>query len=396
MSNNSENDDSDTHLKNVNQFDEMGLKDDLLRGIYSQGFESPSTIQQKGIVPVIRGQDSIVQAQSGTGKTLTFLVAGYQRIDNRNKNCQVLIIAHTHELCSQILSVARGISTHMRNVYSCCCIGKTPISVDRNEIRKGKQLIIGTPGRLYDLMQRNILDTRHIKMLIMDEADKLLSNFNQNIYDIFQYMNPDVQVALYSATMTREMLDITKKFMRDPFKLLVKAEELTLEGIKQYYVDVTNENIKQSTLEDLLSGKISLNQLIIYCNSIRRVDEVTSKLVRLDFTVASIHGGMEQSDRDEVMTNFRNGRSRILITTDLLARGIDIQTVSLVINYDFPTSTEEYIHRIGRSGRYGRKGTAITFVTNDDFHKIRSLEKYYNTTIEEMPEPEEVNKYLQY
>lgn len=379
----------------VNSFEEMGLKEDLLRGIYSYGFESPSTIQQKGIIPVIRGKDSIVQAQSGTGKTLTFLVAGYQRIDNKNKNCQILIISPTHELCNQITDVARGISVHMQNTYTATCIGGKPIYVDKTEIRKGKQVIIGTPGRILDLIERNILKTDSIKMLIMDEADQLLSSFSQKIYDIFQYMNPDIQVALYSATITNETLQITKKFMRDPFMLSVKTEELTLEGIKQYYIDVTLEKYKQSTLEDLLGGKLSLNQLIIYCNSIKKVEEITSNLIRSDFTVASIHGSLPQTDREEILKNFRSCKSRVLVTTDLLARGIDVQTVSLVINYDFPNSTEEYIHRIGRSGRYGRKGTAVTFVTNDDVYKIRSLEKFYDTQIEEMPDPDEVNKYLQ-
>jgi len=397
MSNHDNENDSENQQDDgvIDKFDQMGLKRDLLRGIYSYGFESPSTIQQKGIVPVIKGKDSIVQAQSGTGKTLTFLAAGYQRIDVKIKKCQVLIITPTRELCSQILNVALGISQHMSNIYTCCCIGGTPVSIDKNEIRRGKHMVIGTPGRIFDLINRNILDTKSIKMLIMDEADKLLSSFSQNIYEIFQYMNPDIQVALYSATITNEIIQITKKFMRNPFMLLVKTDDLTLEGIKQYYVNVSQEKYKQATLEDLLSGKLSLNQLIIYCNSIKKVDGITSQLIKADFTVSSMHGSMPQTDRNEVMKNFRNGRSRVLVTTDLLSRGIDVQTVSLVINYDLPTNTEEYIHRIGRSGRYGRKGTAISFATSDDIYKIFALEKFYTTTIEEMPDPDEVNQYLQ-
>jgi len=229
------------------------------------------------------------------------------------------------------------------------------------------------------------LSLKSMKLFVLDEADEMLSRgFKDQIYDIFQFLPERVQVCLFSATMPAEILDISEKFMRDPIKILVQKDELTLEGIKQFYIHVEKEDWKFDTLCDLYET-LTITQAIIYCNFKRKVDTLTDKMAQRDFTVSSMHGDMDGTQRDNIMKEFRSGSSRVLITTDLLARGIDVQQVSLVINYDLPKNRESYIHRIGRSGRFGRKGVAINFVTDDDIRAMRELEAFYNTQIEEMP-----------
>jgi len=223
-------------------------------------------------------------------------------------------------------------------------------------------------------------------MLVIDEADEMLSRgFKDQIYEIFQQLPEEIQVLLFSATMPTEVLEITDKFMRKPIKILVKKESLTLEGIKQFFVSVEKDEFKFETLCDLYKT-LSINQCVIFCNSKKRVDILSEGLLKKDFVVSSIHGEMPSEQRDQIMKEFRDGASRILITTDLLARGIDVHHVSLVINYDLPRQRESYLHRIGRSGRYGRKGVAINFVTQKDVRDLKELEKFYDTQIEEMPE----------
>ncbi|GBN91979.1 Eukaryotic initiation factor 4A-II, partial [Araneus ventricosus] len=227
--------------------------------------------------------------------------------------------------------------------------------------------------------------TDHIKIFVLDEADEMLSRgFKDQIYDVFTTLSTNIQVILLSATMPIDVLEVTKKFMRDPIRILVKKEELTLEGIKQFYISVEREDWKLDTLCDLYET-LTITQAVIFCNTRRKVDWLMEKMHSRDFTVSALHGDMDQKERDIIMREFRSGSSRVLITTDLLARGIDVQQVSLVINYDLPTNRENYIHRIGRGGRFGRKGVAINFVTEDDKRVLRDIEQFYNTQIEEMP-----------
>merc|ERR1712066_214335 len=221
--------------------------------------------------------------------------------------------------------------------------------------------------------------------LVLDEADEMLSHgFKDKIYDIFKTLPPNVQVCLFSATMPVEILDLTTKFMRDAVRILVKKEQLTLEGIRQFYVAVEKEDWKLDTLCDLYET-LTITQAIIYCNTRRKTEWLCEKMTHRDFTVSAMHGDMEMQQRQLIMREFRSGSSRVLITTDLLARGIDVQQVSLVINYDLPTNRESSLHRIGRSGRFGRKGVAINFVTQEDVRALREIEQFYNTQIEEMP-----------
>jgi len=370
--------------KVVDSFDDMNLKKELLRGIYGYGFERPSAIQQRGIMPVIEGRDTIAQAQSGTGKTATFSIAALQKINPKEAQCQVLILAPTRELAQQIWKVITQLGTYM-NITSHACVGGTAIREDIQKVGSGVQVVVGTPGRVNDMVHRGALKLEKLLLFVLDEADEMLSRgFKDQIYECFQFLPPDVQVALFSATMPNEILQLTERFMRNPVRILVKKEELTLDGIRQYFVAVEKEEYKLATLCDLYES-ITITQAIIYCNARRKVDWLTDKMKQADFTVSAMHGEMDQSQRELIMKEFRSGSTRVLITTDLLARGIDVQQVSLVINYDLPLNRENYIHRIGRSGRFGRKGTAINFVTDEDEQTLRDIEQFYNTKIDELP-----------
>lgn len=368
----------------VESFDLMKLKEDLLRGIYAYGFEKPSAIQQRGILPVIQRRDTIAQAQSGTGKTATFSIAALQRLDPNVSQCQVLVLAPTRELAQQIHKVMKSLGTYL-DVTTRACVGGTAVREDIQQLANGVQIVVGTPGRVNDMINRGALRLKELKLFCLDEADEMLSRgFKEQIYDCFQYLPSEVQVALFSATMPNEILQLTERFMRNPVRILVKKEELTLDGIKQYYVAVEKEDYKLATLYDLYES-LTITQAIIYCNTRRKVMWLTDKMKQHDFTVSAMHGDMYQKERELIMKEFRSGSTRVLITTDLLARGIDVYTVSLVINYDLPMNRENYIHRIGRSGRYGRKGVAINFVADEDEPKLRDIETFYNTKIDELP-----------
>jgi len=271
------------------------------------------------------------------------------------------------------------------NVECHACIGGTSVRDDMKALGEGPQVVVGTPGRVQDMIQRRVLKTDQMKMFVLDEADEMLSRgFTEQIYDIFQLLPQSTQVVLLSATMPQDVLEVTTKFMRDPVRILVKKAELTLEGIKQFYIAVEKEDWKLDTLSDLYET-VTITQAVIFCNTRRKVDWLTDKLTARDFTVSAMHGDMDQAQRDVIMKEFRSGSSRVLIATDLLARGIDVQQVSLVINYDLPANRENYIHRIGRGGRFGRKGVAINFVTAEDVRMMREIEQFYSTQIEEMP-----------
>jgi translation initiation factor 4A len=376
--------DESREIKVCNSFDDMDLKENLLRGIYAYGFEKPSAIQARGILPIISGFDTIAQAQSGTGKTATFSVATLQKIDHNKLFCQALILAPTRELAQQICKVIQSLGDFL-DVTCHACIGGTLVRDDIRALQQGQQIVVGTPGRVYDMIERRALSLGSTKLFILDEADEMLSRgFKDQIYDIFQRLSEDIQVCLFSAPMPGDILEITNRFMRDPIKILVKRDDLTLEGIKQFYIGVEKEEWKFETLCDLYET-LTITQAIIYCNTRRKVDWLTDKMGQRDFTVSSMHGDMTGQERELIMKEFRSGSSRVLITTDLLARGIDVQQVSLVINYDLPPKRENYIHRIGRSGRFGRKGVAINFVSDEDVRAMRELEAFYNTQIEEMP-----------
>ncbi|KAG9508640.1 Eukaryotic initiation factor 4A-III, partial [Fragariocoptes setiger] len=368
----------------IQGFDAMDLRPELLRGIYAYGFEKPSAIQQRAIKPIIKGYDVIAQAQSGTGKTATFAIGILQSIDLNLHETQVLVLSPTRELAVQIQKVILALGDYM-SVYCHACIGGTSIAEDIRKLDFGQHIVSGTPGRVYDIIRRRHLRTRSIRMLVLDEADEMLNKgFKEQIYDVYRHLPPSTQVVLLSATLPHEILEITSKFMTDPIKILVQRDELTLEGIKQFFVAVEREEWKFDTLCDLYDT-LTITQAVIFCNTKRKVDWLTQKMLEANFTVSSMHADMDQKQRDAIMKEFRAGQSRVLITTDVWARGIDVQQVSLVINYDLPNNRELYIHRIGRSGRFGRKGVSINFVKSDDIRILRDIEQYYSTQIDEMP-----------
>jgi len=362
----------------------MNLKQELLRGIYSYGFEKPSTIQQKAIVPTIKGRDIIAQAQSGTGKTATFSIGVLNQIDVTKREVQALLLAPTRELAAQIQKVVDALGDYM-GAKSYAAIGGNAVRDDITVLRDGVHIIVGTPGRVLDLLSRRAFNPSSIKVFVLDEADEMLSRgFKDQIYDVFQALPNNVQVGLFSATMPPEALEITEKFMNKPVRILVKQDEVTLEGIRQFYINCEREQWKLDTLCDLYDT-LNIAQAVIFANTRKKVDWLTDQLRARDFTVSATHGDIDQETRNVILSEFRTGSSRILITTDLLARGIDVHGVSLVINYDLPRNFEKYIHRIGRSGRFGRKGVAINLISNDDIQQMREIERYYNTKIEEMP-----------
>ena len=373
------------NLEIFNDFDSMDLPENLLRGIYAYGYERPSSIQTKAIVPLKSGVDLIAQSQSGTGKTATFLIGSLSRINIKLKQPQILVLAPNRELAIQINNVMLSLS-HYMGIKTALIMGGTKLDKNFRLLDSGAQVIIGTPGRVFDMIKRFALRTDELKSFILDEADEMLSRgFKEQIYEIFQFIPKSSQVCLFSATMPINALELTEKFMNDPVRILVKKDELTLEGIKQYFLGLEQESWKIATLCDLYE-KLSISQSIIFANSRRKVDYIREQLQNENHAVECIHGDMSQQERNNIMESFRDGKLRILITTDIIARGIDVQQVSIVINYDIPRFREVYIHRIGRSGRYGRKGIAINFVTEREYDQLKEIMQFYSTEMEPLPE----------
>ena len=369
---------------------ELNLKENLLRGIYSYGFENPSSIQKKAIYPFVYGsngkkKDIIAQAQSGTGKTGTFVVGALQMLDETKNVPQSLILAPTHELARQIKNVTDSLGNYMK-INSLLLVGGTSVEENKKDIQNLKpQVIIGTPGRVHDIIRRKYLDTSTLSLLVLDEADEMLSSgFKEQMSKILYYMPENIQIGLFSATLPTELLSITSSFMRTPIKILVKNEELTLQGISQYYINLNDDSEKYDTLKDIFQT-LTISQSIIYCNSTRRVDDLEEAMLEDNFPVKKIHGKMSSEERKKTHKEFKTGSCRVLITSDLFSRGIDVQQVSVVINFDIPKNECTYLHRIGRSGRWGRKGIAINFQTKYDVSKLKRIESYYNTVVEEMP-----------
>lgn len=367
-------------------FDSMGLPETLLRGIYGHGFEKPSPIQQKAIVPIKNGNDVLAQAQSGTGKTAAFSIGAMCHIDPALKKPQVLVLVPTRELAQQIEYVASHLGTHFPlTVYS--ATGGTPISSDLRAMEKGAQYIVGTPGRIYDLMHRGALPRQYIKVVIMDEADQMLEDrFREQVMCILGLGFPkETRVALFSATMPVEVVEFADKLLSNPVRILIPPEDVTLDGIKQYYVELPREDWKYEVLCDLYT-QLNINQAIIYCNKRQKVEWLAEKMSAQGFPLSFIHGDMDVEERRRRMTDFRKGGIRVLISTDLLARGIDVQQVSLVINYELPVQRENYIHRIGRSGRFGRKGVSINLLLPEEMKLMKEIETYYSTKVDTLPE----------
>ena len=383
------NDDDYNYTINNWEDEKIDLKAQLLRGIYSYGFETPSIIQKKVIYPILlnnekKKRDIIAQAQSGTGKTGAFSVSALQIIDETINHMQCLILAPTHELAHQISNVINAIGKFLK-IRVALFVGGVSIEDNKKSMSEMPHIVVGTPGRINDTIRRRILDVSKIKLLVVDEADEMLSSgFKDQIYKIFQKMPNQVQIGLFSATIPNELKELTAEFMRDPIQVLVKTEQLTLQGIAQYFINLENDAQKFETIKDLFSS-INISQCIIYCNSVKRVNDLEEAMQLENYPVKKIHGKMQKNERELNYKEFKTGGCRVLITSDLFSRGIDIQQVGIVINFDIPRSENTYLHRIGRSGRWGRKGIAINLQTRFDIKKLKRFEDYYHTQIMELP-----------
>lgn len=379
-------------LKVYMSFDDMGMSDDILRGVYSVGFEKPSPIQQTAIVPMMAGRDILAQAQSGTGKTGTFIIGGLSRLDTTKNEVQMVVIVPTRELADQITKVAQGIGAFVGlRVHT--ATGGPPVHEDLAVLaQRGAKsahvphLLVVTPGRFYDLLNRKAVSPATIRVLVMDEADQMLeARFREQIHCILSLGWPSTtQVALLSATMIPELAEVAKSLLRDPVEILLEAEKVSLEGIAQYFVEVPREDMKMETLCDLYDH-LSIKQANIFVNTRAKAEWLAEQMKKRGFDLSYIHGEMDVEERRRRMNDFRAGKSRVLISTDLLARGIDVHQVSLVINYELPVQRENYIHRIGRSGRYGRKGASINLVTEREMRAQSEIEAFYGKKILDLP-----------
>ena len=419
MAHNMDNDQQEVNYQEIDHdnFDDFLCnyhEGDLLRGIYAYGFERPSPIQAKAIQPICDGRDLVAQAQSGSGKTGAFIMGALTKIDMSIRRPQVIVIANTRELAAQIETVAKNIGKFIKSdnggkhgsveLKVSLCVGGSIKDTNSNlKEASVSQILIGTPGRLVDLIERDtnrkygkndLLDD--LKILVLDEADKLLGeDFRDQIHKVLKRIPIKCQVCLFSATYLQDILDLTKKFLNNPVRILVDKEKISVDSIKNYYVDAQYEENKYDILVDLYQ-KVSVCQAVIFVNSIRKAIEVSDSLIKDGHSVGTIHSKLNDLERRDILTNFRRTQTRILVATDIISRGIDIQQVGLVINYDVPTDPEQYIHRVGRSGRYGKLGVAITFLTShhSDSMRMRNIERNYRIKFESLPPLETVNHYL--
>jgi translation initiation factor 4A len=376
----------DVDVETVTTFDAMGLPDDLLRGIYSYGFERPSAIQTKGIVPIVKGRDILAQAQSGTGKTGTFVIGALSHVNMSLAKPQVLILVHVRELAEQIAKVARAISCAMKTKVL-CAVGGNSLQNDISALEQGAQFIVGTPGRIYDLMSRGVLDRTHIKVLIMDEADQMLEDlFYKQVTCILEQGFPSTtQVALFSATMPEKVIAVADKILNNPVRILIPPTAVRLEGIQQFYIDLDREDHKFECICDLYKH-LNITQAVIFCNKRQKAEMLAEKMSAQGFPITCLHGELEMPERKRRMEQFIQGQTRVMIATDIISRGIDVQQLSLVINYELPISISSYVHRIGRAGRYGRKGTTINLLLPEEGAKMKEIADHYGMALTPFPD----------
>ena len=367
-------------------FDEMGLNDNLLRGIMAYGYEKPSPIQSKAIVPLMEGHEVVAQAQSGTGKTGAFCIGALSRIDPAIRAPQVLVLSHTRELSLQTTNVARGISQYM-GISVHCATGGPPVSDDIRALENGVHMLIGCPGRVSDLITRKKLNPAFIKLVILDEADHMLKDrfYDQVVQILASGLSKEVKISLFSATMPVQVnnfvRDVIESSGNKTIKITREHDQVTLDGISQFFVKIRDED-KFNVLIDIYE-QLPIHQLFIFVNTRRHAEWLASKMQEFGHTLQFIHADMDDTERKRRMKDFRDGSCKVLISTDLLARGIDVQHVNLVINFQMPLNREDYIHRIGRSGRFGRKGTIINIVNEAELECVRDIERAYATTIKE-------------
>ncbi|EOS44116.1 DEAD/DEAH box helicase [Lachnospiraceae bacterium JLR.KK009] len=373
------------------RFDELDLYPQILRAIQEMGFEEATPIQCKAIPVVMEGVDVIGQAQTGTGKTAAFGIPLLMKVDPHNKKTQAIVLCPTRELAIQVAEEVRNLAKYMHGVKVLPVYGGQDIVKQIRSLKGGAQIIIGTPGRVMDHLRRKTIKCEEVNTIVLDEADEMLNmGFREDIETVLEYIPEERQTVLFSATMPKPILDITKKYQKDAVTIKVVKKELTVPNIEQYYYDVKRKDKVEvlSRLLDVYDPKLSL----VFCNTKRMVDELTNALQGRGYFAEGLHGDMKQMQRDRVMNHFRNGNTEILVATDVAARGIDVDDVEAVFNFDVPQDDEYYVHRIGRTGRAGRTGRSFTFVKGKEVYKLKDIQRYCKTKIlaQKIPSMEDV------
>lgn len=367
-------------------FEEMCLDTRIMRAIAEMGFEQPSPIQAQSIPIAVEGKDMIGQARTGTGKTASFGIPMLQRINPKDKSLQAIVLCPTRELAIQSANEIRKLAKFLHGIKVLPIYGGQEISKQIRSLKGGVQIVIGTPGRVMDHLRRHTLKPQTVDIVVLDEADEMLNmGFREDIETILGQLPEERQTMLFSATMPKPILEIAKRYLQEPEIVKVIQKELTVPKIEQYYYEVNprKKNEVLSRLLDMYDPSLSL----VFCNTKRKVDELVADLKGRGYFAEGLHGDMKQSQRDRVMNGFRNGRTDILVATDVAARGIDVDDVEAVFNYDVPQDDEYYVHRIGRTGRAGREGRAFTLVVGKEIYKLKDIQRYCKTKIRRQPIP---------
>jgi len=373
-------------------FETFDFNASLLRGIISMGYTNATEIQSEAIPIIGEGKDLIAQSQSGTGKTASFAIGTIQKVNGDEKSVQILVLTSTRELALQIYDTYSKLSQFM-GLRIVCCVGGVEKRVDKNALRDGAHIVIGTPGRIDQLQKEKALNLSSLRTLVLDEADEILSKDGllDNVQSIFRNGVPsDAQVCLFSATMTTQVVETADRIMKDPVKLLLKRKNVAVKAIRQFYIEMEEEHKLETALD--LAEQVAAEGAIIFCNHKQDVEKLYKAMKDHGISVEAFHSDLSQGDREHALEKFRNCQVRFLIGTDALARGIDIQHISLVINYNYPSDYSTYMHRIGRAGRFGRKGVAINFLAPRDEKRHSGLQDFFKMDI--TPLPENVNDFV--
>ena len=368
------------------RFEDMNISNEICRAVLDMGFEEATPIQSQAIPVILEGKDIIGQSQTGTGKTAAFGIPLLERINPEDRRLQALILCPTRELAIQVSEEFRKLLKYKDNIRVLPIYGGQPIDRQIAALRKGTQVVIGTPGRVMDHMRRRTIKAETVQMMVLDEADEMLDmGFREDIETILVKIPEEHQTLLFSATLSPEILDITKRFQRKPEFIKIVRKELTVPNIEQYYFDV-----KEKTKLDALCRIIDVYDpklAMVFCNTKKRVDDLVEMLQGRGYFAEGLHGDLKQAQRDKVMQKFRNGTIEILVATDVAARGIDVDDIDVVFNYDVPQDEEYYVHRIGRTGRAGKAGKAFTFCVGKEIYKLRDIMRYTKTKIQQQKLP---------
>ncbi len=374
-------------------FEELPLNEKTKRALKDAGYTNPTPIQEQAIPVVLEGKDFIGQSKTGTGKTASYSLPMIEKVDASKKKVQAIVLCPTRELAVQVADEVRKFLKYQEGIKTIAVYGGQSIETQIKMLKKGVQIVIGTPGRIMDHMRRKTLKLDHVKMCVLDEADEMLNmGFEEDIETILKDVPEERQTVLFSATMNKRIMGITKKYLKNPKKVKIQAEELTVNEIEQISISI-KEAMKSETLMRLIQV-YQPQKAIVFCNTKKRVDDLIEVLKQNRFKAEALHGDIKQTMRERIMKRMRNGEFQILVATDVVARGIDIQDVEFVLNYDVPQEEEYYVHRIGRTGRNGNSGKAFTFVVGKEKSKLQSIKKYSNAKIKEgkIPTLSEINK----